>query len=117
MLLPRGENAAVRLRLSSIVERLRASLFVLPMAAVVIAIGAAALTVSVDSNLDPVTTDLPLGFTSTVESARALLSPIAGATIAFAGLVTGTRGSLTTHHQRSPRPRTLSAWTPRRPPP
>ena len=76
----------MRLRLSSIVERLRASLFVLPTAAVVIAIAAAALTVSIDSNFDPVTTDLPLGFTSTVESARALLSTIAGATIAFAGI-------------------------------
>ena len=76
----------MRLRLSSIGERLRASLFVLPMAAVVMAIAAAALTVTVDSNFDPVTSDLPLGFTSTVESARALLSTVAGATIAFAGI-------------------------------
>ena len=56
------------------------------MAAVAFAIAAAALSVSIDSNFDPETTDLPLGFTSTVESARALLSTIAGATIAFAGI-------------------------------
>ena len=76
----------MRLHLSSIVERLRASLFVLPMAAVVVAVASAAVTVSIDRSLDPVTTDLPLGFTSTVESARALLSTMAGATIAFAGI-------------------------------
>lgn len=76
----------MRLRLSSIVERMRASLFVLPTVAVAIAIAAAGVTISIDSNFDPVTTDLPLGFTSTVESARALLSTIAGATIAFAGI-------------------------------
>lgn len=84
--MPRRENAAMRLRLASIAERLRASLFVLPMAAVVFAVAAGALTVNIDSRLDPATKDLPLGFTSTVESARALLSTIAGATIAFAGI-------------------------------
>jgi uncharacterized membrane protein len=76
----------VRLRLTSIAERLRTSLFVLPMVAVVVAIAAASLTVAIDSRFDSVTTDLPLGFTSTVDSARSLLSTIAGATIAFAGI-------------------------------
>ncbi len=76
----------MRLRLSAIGERLRTSLFVLPTAAVVLAIALAALTVTIDSRFDSVTTDLPLGFSSTVESARALLSTIAGATIAFAGI-------------------------------
>jgi uncharacterized membrane protein len=75
----------MRLRLSSIAERLRVSLFVWPMSAVVAAIVAAALTISIDRGLDSGAADLPLGFTSTVESARALLSTVAGATIAFAG--------------------------------
>lgn len=76
----------MRVRLSSVVERLRGSLFVLPLAAVLIAVAAATLTVNIDTSYDSATADLPLGFTSTVESARALLSTIAGATIAFAGI-------------------------------
>ncbi|MEO5842954.1 MAG: hypothetical protein ABIQ73_26585 [Acidimicrobiales bacterium] len=41
--------------------------------------------VTIDSRLDWDTANLPLGFASTVESARSLLSTIAGATITFAG--------------------------------
>ncbi|MEX2627791.1 MAG: DUF2254 domain-containing protein [Ilumatobacteraceae bacterium] len=74
------------LRLSSWVERLRASFFLLPVTAVVVAIGAGLASVAIDGWLDPDQTELPLGIGSTVESARALLGTIAGATITFAGI-------------------------------
>lgn len=76
----------MRLRLHSLAERLRASLFLVPMAAVVLAIGAGLGSVHIDSRFDENGSDLPLGLASTVESARALLSTIAGATITFAGI-------------------------------
>ena len=41
---------------------------------------------AVDRHVDTTLADLPLGFTSTVESARTLLGVIAGATISFAGI-------------------------------
>ena len=71
----------MNVRLSSLLERARASLFLVPMLAVVVAIGLAWLTIGIDSSVHPGATDLPLGLTSTVESARAMLSTIAGATI------------------------------------
>lgn len=76
----------MNLPISSLIERLRSSLFFVPMVAVVGAavLGVAALTV--DRHLDTTIADLPLGFTSTVESARTLLGVIAGATISFAGI-------------------------------
>jgi uncharacterized membrane protein len=76
----------MRLRLSSVLERLRASLFLVPMVAVVGAIGLAFVALALDSRLDTNASELPLGIGSTVESARALLSTIAGATISFAGI-------------------------------
>ncbi len=75
----------MRLRLSSAAERIRASLFFVPMLGVVLAIALAAVSITVDSRLDQ-SAQLPLGLTSTVESARALLSTIAGATITFAAI-------------------------------
>jgi uncharacterized membrane protein len=76
----------MNLRISSLVERLRSSLFFIPMLAVIGAtiLGFAAL--AVDRHVDIALADLPLGFTSTVESARTLLGVIAGATISFAGI-------------------------------
>lgn len=76
----------MNLRISSLLERLRSSLFFVPMVAVIVAtvLGVAAL--SVDRRVDTTLADLPLGFTSTVESARTLLGVIAGATISFAGI-------------------------------
>ncbi len=76
----------MRLRLHSLIERLRASLFLVPMAAVVLAIGAGLGSVFIDSRLDKNGPDLPLALASTVESARALLGTIAAATITFAGI-------------------------------
>lgn len=76
----------MRLRLSSVLERFRSSLFLVPLVAVVFAIALASLAIGVDSAVDRDGADLPLGFTSTVDSARALLGTIAGATITFAGI-------------------------------
>ena len=76
----------MRLRLSSHMERLQASLFFVPMAAVLSAIALGLSLLAIDSRFDQGGADLPLGLASTVESARALLSTIAGATITFAGI-------------------------------
>lgn len=76
----------MNLGLSSIVERLRSSLFFVPMLAVIFATVMAFAVLAVDRRVDTTLADLPLGFTSTVESARTLLGVIAGATISFAGI-------------------------------
>ena len=76
----------MRLRLSAMVERLRSSLFFIPMIAVFVAAAVGFVSLAVDRHVDSATTDLPIGFTSTVESARTLLGVIAGATISFAGV-------------------------------
>ncbi|MGE0879571.1 MAG: DUF2254 domain-containing protein [Acidimicrobiia bacterium] len=75
-----------RLGLSSLAERLRASLFFVPMLAVVAAALFGLLMLAIDRNVDTAVSSYPLGFTSTVESARTLLATIAGATISFAGI-------------------------------
>src|SRR5665811_422850 len=74
------------LRRSAFVERTRASLFFIPMLAVVAAVIVAATAIALDSRIDQNGSDLPLGFTSTVASARALLGTVAGATITFAAI-------------------------------
>ncbi|MGI8792259.1 MAG: DUF2254 domain-containing protein [Acidimicrobiales bacterium] len=66
-------------------DRLRASLFFVPMVAVIGAVLAGFVSLAVDRHLDE-QPKLPLGFTSTVASARVVLSTIAGATITFAGI-------------------------------
>jgi uncharacterized membrane protein len=76
----------VRARLAALTERLRASLFLVPTLFVVSAIVLAQATLAVDDALGSGATELPLGLTSTVESARAVLSSIAGATITVAGI-------------------------------
>src|SRR5680860_1382130 len=75
----------MRLRLSGLTERLRASLFFVPMLGVIIAIAAGFIGLAIDRRLDQ-NRELPLGMTSTVDSARVVLSTIAGATITFAGV-------------------------------
>ena len=80
------QRQPVRLRLSAFAERLRASLFVVPMIAVFLAAGAGLATIAVDAGAEEPADSLPLVVLSTVESARAVLSTIAGATIAFAGV-------------------------------
>ncbi|MEP7203601.1 MAG: DUF2254 domain-containing protein [Ilumatobacteraceae bacterium] len=76
----------MKLRLDALIERLRSSLFFVPMLAVVVAAGLGFASLAVDRRLDPAMVDLPIAFTSTVESARTLLGVIAGATISFAGI-------------------------------
>ncbi len=76
----------MRLRLSSLAERLRASLFFVPLIAVVGAVALGLIGVALDGRLDRRAATLPLGLTSTVDSARVRLSTIAGATITFAGI-------------------------------
>ena len=76
----------MRLRVNSFVERLRSSLFFVPMLGVIVGTGLGLGFVYLDSNLSTPPGDLPLGVASTVDSARALLSTIASATITFAGI-------------------------------
>ncbi len=76
----------MRLGASAFVERVRGSLFVVPMVFVIVAIVAAELGILLDSSIAAGANKLPLGLTSTVESARAVLSTVAGATITFAGI-------------------------------
>jgi len=68
------------------VERIRVSLFFVPMVGVLVSIVGAAVTIWIDSRLDLQGADLPLGVTSTVASARAVLSTVAGATMTFAAI-------------------------------
>jgi uncharacterized membrane protein len=76
----------MKVRLRSIVERLRSSLFFVPMSAVVAAAVLGLGLLAVDRRVDITLAELPFGFTSTVESARTLLGAIAAATISFAGI-------------------------------
>ncbi|MCJ7780354.1 MAG: DUF2254 domain-containing protein, partial [Acidimicrobiia bacterium] len=76
----------MRLRLSSLRERIRVSFFFVPMVGVLVSIVGAAVTIWIDSRLDLLAGDIPLGVTSTVNSARAVLSTVAGATISFAAI-------------------------------
>ncbi len=80
------QNGPVRIRMNSLTERLRASLFFVPMASVVAAVIVAEIGILTDSRLDLDTASLPLGMASTVQSARAVLSTVAAATITFAGI-------------------------------
>lgn len=75
----------MRLRLSYWAEQARASLFLQPVLATLFAVGLATLTLWVDRSLaeEP---DLPLGLTSTVDSSRAVLTTVAGATLTVAGI-------------------------------
>lgn len=76
----------MNLRVSSLAERLRSSLFFVPMVAVILAVILGFVLLGIDRRVDTNLADLPFAFTSTVESARTLLGVIAGATISFAGI-------------------------------
>jgi uncharacterized membrane protein len=73
-------------RLASLSERLRNSLFFVPMAYVAAAVLLGVLAVELDQRVVEGTTDLPFGLASTVDSARAILGTVASATITFAGI-------------------------------
>lgn len=73
-------------RASALAERLRSSLFFVPMAFVVAALVLGIAGLEVDTRLTESDTGLPNGLTSTVDSARAVLTTVAGATITVAGI-------------------------------
>ena len=70
------------IKLRSIRERLKSSLFYTPMLFTVFGLVLGQLFLWVDEQV----TDIPSDLTATVDSARAVLGVIAGATIAFAGI-------------------------------
>ena len=74
------------MRLSAADERLRNSLFLVPMLYVVGSVLLGLAGVRLDRELVENGEDLPFNLTSTVESARAVLSTVAGATITVAGI-------------------------------
>ncbi len=76
----------MRIGVSAFAERLRGSLFVIPMTFVLIGIVLGQLGIALDQAISDGTSHLPLGMTSTVESARAVLSTVAAATITVAGI-------------------------------
>ncbi len=76
----------MRLRLDAYAERLRASLFFVPMISVVAAVVLGEGLLAVDRRLDDPSGGTPISLVTTVDGARALLSTIAGATISFAGI-------------------------------
>ena len=72
--------------MASLADRLRASFFLLPTVAVVLALGVGTAMLALDESLQDVAVDAPFVLGSTVDSARAVLSTIAAATISFAGI-------------------------------
>ena len=64
---------------SALAEKMKTSLFLVPMVSVVAAIVFEQMSVYVDSRLDRGSADLAFGLSSTVDSARAVLTTIAGA--------------------------------------
>lgn len=75
----------MRIRLNRYRETARSSLFLVPMLSVLVAVVFGELSLGLDRRLD-VSTNLPAIFTSTVDSARAVLTTVAAATISFAGV-------------------------------
>ncbi len=75
-----------KIGVSALAERWRGSLFVVPMIFVIGAIVLAEVGIAVDRSLGAGTTRLPLSITTTVGSARSVLSTIASATITVAGI-------------------------------
>jgi uncharacterized membrane protein len=84
----RRTHRRARLRVigSVVRERLSTSLFFVPVLFVLGGIALGQLGVTLDGTVDIDPGDLPLGVASTVESARAVLSTVAGATITVAGI-------------------------------
>lgn len=73
-------------RLAAVSERLKSSLFFVPMVFVVGGVVLGFIGIRVDERIVADGTELPLALTSTVDSARTVLGTIAGATITFAGI-------------------------------
>lgn len=75
----------MRLRLNRYLETARSSLFLVPMLSVAAAVLLGQAGLALDRRLDG-SADLPTVLTSTVDSARAVLTTVAAATISFAGV-------------------------------
>jgi uncharacterized membrane protein len=75
----------VGIRQGALLERLRSSLFFVPMLFVALFAALGLVMTEVDSLFDGAT-ELPFVLTSTVDSARELLSVVAGATVTVAGI-------------------------------
>lgn len=69
-----------------LVERLRSNLFFVPMTFVAGGVALAAVMIAVDDRLGPPPDRLPFFVSSTVDSARAILTTVATATITVAGI-------------------------------
>jgi uncharacterized membrane protein len=74
------------IRVRARVEELRGSLFYVPSLFVIAAIGLALGTLQLDLWIESENLDIPDQLLATVDSARALLGTVAGATITFAGI-------------------------------
>lgn len=74
------------LRWAARLERLRTSLFFVPMTFVVVSAAAGLAMVEVDRRFDGDASELPFVLTTTVDGARQILSTVAQATITFAGV-------------------------------
>jgi uncharacterized membrane protein len=79
-------RARLRVIGSALRERLATSLFFVPVLFVLGSMVLGQLAVTLDGTLDIDAADVPLGVASTVASARAVLSTVAGATITVAGI-------------------------------
>ncbi|HEX6236951.1 MAG TPA: DUF2254 domain-containing protein [Acidimicrobiales bacterium] len=76
----------MRIGLAALVERVRSSFFFVPMLFVVGAAMVGQVSLEIDEALSDRDVDLPLTFRATVDSARAVLSTVATATITVAGI-------------------------------
>lgn len=74
------------IRFQAFVEEIRGSLFYVPTLFVLLALGLAIATLQVDRALETQGAEVPQILRATVDSARALLGTVAGATITFAGI-------------------------------
>lgn len=74
------------IKLTDVAERVRSSLFFVPMVFVLVGIALAEAAVTVDQAIGSDGDALPLRLSSTVDGSREILSTVAGATITFAGI-------------------------------
>lgn len=81
-----SSNRVVGIRIGALLERLRSSLFFVPMLFVVLGGGLALILIEVDRRITGGVQQLPFALTTTVEGAREVLSVVASATITVAGI-------------------------------
>lgn len=76
----------MRNRLTDLIDRSRGSLFFVPMVFVIVGVALGLLMTKLDTVVEDAPAGLPFVLTSTVDSARSVLSVIASATITVAGI-------------------------------